>query len=32
MKVIDVNVIAYLFIKGKYTEAAKKLLLEDSEW
>lgn len=32
MKVIDANVIVYLFIKGKYTEAAKKLLLEDSEW
>ena len=32
MKVIDANVIAYLFIKGKYTDNAKNLLKDDPEW
>jgi predicted nucleic acid-binding protein len=32
MKIIDTNVIAYLLIKGKYTEKAKKLLKDDPEW
>lgn len=32
MKVVDANVIAYLLIKGKYTEKAKYLLKEDPEW
>jgi predicted nucleic acid-binding protein len=32
MKVIDANVIAYLMIKGKYTEKAKILLKQDPEW
>jgi len=32
MKVVDANVIAYLLIKGKYSERAKSLLKEDPEW
>jgi predicted nucleic acid-binding protein len=30
--VVDTNVIAYLFIKGEYSEFAEKLLKIDSEW
>jgi hypothetical protein len=30
--VIDVNVLAYLLIPGKFTEAAEQLLEEDSAW
>jgi predicted nucleic acid-binding protein len=30
--VVDTNVLAYLFIKGEYTEFAEKLLRMDSEW
>ena len=32
MIVVDTNVIAYLFIKGEYTEFAEKLLRLDPEW
>jgi len=32
MKVVDANVIAYLLIKGKYTDKAKNLLKNDPEW
>ncbi len=32
MIVVDTNVIAYLFIKGDYSEFAEKLLKIDSEW
>jgi hypothetical protein len=30
--VVDVNVLAYVLIPGKYTEAAEQLLAEDSAW
>jgi predicted nucleic acid-binding protein len=30
--VVDVNVLAYLLIPGKFTEAAEQLLAEDSAW
>jgi len=30
--VVDVNVLAYLLIPGKFTEAALRLLAEDSAW
>jgi len=30
--VVDTNVIAYLFIKGEYSEFAERLLKVDSEW
>ena len=32
MIVVDVNVLAYLLIPGKFTEAAERLLAEDSAW
>ena len=32
MIVVDVNVLAYLLIPGKFTEAAEQLLAEDSAW
>ena len=32
MIVVDVNVLAYLLIPGKYTEAAERQLEEDSVW
>ena len=32
MIVVDVNVLAYLLIPGKYTESAEKLLEEDAQW
>ncbi len=32
MIVVDTNVIAYLFIKGEYSEFAEHLLKIDSEW
>ncbi len=32
MIVVDTNVIAYLFIKGNYSEFAERLLRIDSEW
>ena len=32
MIVVDVNVLAYLLIPGKFTEAAEKLLEEDPIW
>ena len=32
MMVVDVNVLAYLLIPGKFTEAAERLLEEDSAW
>lgn len=32
MIVVDVNVLAYLLIPGKFTEAAEQLLTEDSAW
>ncbi len=32
MIVVDTNVIAYLFIKGEYSEFAERLLKIDSEW
>ena len=32
MIVVDTNVIAYLFIKGEYSEFAETLLRIDSEW
>ncbi len=32
MIVVDTNVIAYLFIKGDYSEYAENLLKIDSEW
>lgn len=32
MIVVDVNVLAYLLIPGKYTEAAEQLLEEDPAW
>ena len=32
MKAVDTNVIAYLLIKGKYTDKAKNLLKDDPEW
>jgi len=30
--VVDVNVLAYLLIPGKFTEAAERLLADDSAW
>jgi predicted nucleic acid-binding protein len=32
MIVVDTNVIAYLFLKGEFSENAEKLLLSNSEW
>ena len=32
MKIVDTNVIAYLLLKGKYTDHAKELLKKDPEW
>ena len=32
MIVVDVNVVAYLLIPGKYTEAAERLFQEDPVW
>lgn len=32
MIVVDSNVIAYLLIPGKYTDAAERLLLADDNW
>ena len=32
MIVVDFNVLAYLLIPGKFTEAAEQLLAEDSAW
>lgn len=32
MIVVDTNVIAYLFLKGEFSENAQKLLQSDSEW
>lgn len=32
MIVVDVNVLAYLLIPGKYTEAAEKCLKENAQW
>ena len=32
MKVVDANVIAYLLIKGKYTDKANNLLKDDPDW
>lgn len=32
MIVVDTNIIAYLFIEGKHTEAVESLLKKDSEW
>ena len=32
MIVVDVNVIAYLFISGTYTEGARAAFLKDPEW
>lgn len=32
MIVVDVNVLAYLLIPGKYTEAAERLFQEDPAW
>ena len=32
MIVVDTNVLAYLFIKGEYTEFAENLLKMDPEW
>ena len=32
MIVVDVNILAYLLIPGKYTSAAEKLLQEDVHW
>ena len=32
MIVVDTNVLAYLFIKGEYTEFAENLLTMDPEW
>jgi predicted nucleic acid-binding protein len=32
MIVVDTNVIAYLFLKGEFSENAEKLLQSDSEW
>ena len=32
MIVVDTNVIAYLFIKGEYSNFSEKLLKTDSEW
>jgi predicted nucleic acid-binding protein len=30
--VVDTNVLAYLYLPGKYSAAAEKLLLRDGEW
>jgi predicted nucleic acid-binding protein len=30
--VVDTNVLAYLYLPGKYSAAAEKLLLSDGEW
>jgi predicted nucleic acid-binding protein len=30
--VVDTNVLAYLYLPGKYSAAAEKLLLRDAEW
>jgi len=30
--VVDTNLIAYLFIKGEYSESAEKALMKDSRW
>jgi len=32
MIVVDVNVLAYLLIPGKYTESAENLLKDDAQW
>lgn len=32
MIVADVNLLAYLYLPGKFSEQAENLLLEDSEW
>jgi predicted nucleic acid-binding protein len=32
VKVVDTNVIAYLFIEGNHTKHAKNLLKQDSDW
>ena len=32
MIVVDTNVLAYLYLPGKYSAAAEKLLLRDGEW
>ena len=32
MIVVDTNVLAYLYLPGKYSAAAEALLLKDSEW
>lgn len=32
MIVVDTNVLAYLYLPGKYSAASEKLLLRDSEW
>ena len=32
MIVVDVNILAYLLIPGKYTESAEKLLKDDVQW
>jgi predicted nucleic acid-binding protein len=32
VKVVDTNVIAYLFIEGDHTKHAKNLLKQDSDW
>ncbi len=32
MIVVDTNVLAYLYLPGKYSVAAEKLLLRDGEW
>ncbi|HMN79108.1 MAG TPA: type II toxin-antitoxin system VapC family toxin [Burkholderiaceae bacterium] len=32
MIVVDVNVLAYLLIPGRYTESAEQLLLADPQW
>ena len=32
MIVVDTNVLAYLYLPGKFSDAAEALLLRDSEW
>ena len=32
MIVVDTNVLAYLYLPGKFSEAAEQLLLRDSDW
>lgn len=32
MIVVDTNVLAYLYLPGRFSEAAEALLLRDSEW